>query len=199
MLTGVILAGGKNRRMGGKVKALLPFHGETVIMRQIKEMKRVCDDIMIVARDPHQFSHIADRIVRIIQDRIPGKGPLGGIHAALSEPDCAVAWVIGCDMPFISARAARLMWECKQETDCDTVVPYIGGRIHPLHSIYDQRCLTVVTDLLQAGQFRLKDLLDRLQWNTVKEEVFLRRGIDGRFVMNMNTPEQYRDALKQQE
>lgn len=198
MLTGVIVAGGQNRRMEGKVKALLPFHGEAVIVRQIREMQKTCDRIVVVARDPRLFSHVADHNVQIIEDRIPGKGPLSGMHAAFSELDRAAAWVVGCDMPFISEEAAQLMWERKQEKGCDAVVPYIAGRIHPLHGIYDKRCLEPATDLLQSGDYRLTDLLDRLQWDTVQEEVFVRKGIDCRFVINMNTPEQYRAALQQQ-
>ena len=195
VLTGVVLAGGQNRRMDGRVKALLPFHGEPVIARQIGRMKRICDQIIVVTRDRDLFSQTVGDSVRLIEDRIPGKGPLSGMHAAFSELNSQDAWVVGCDMPFISDRAALLMWEQKQETGCDVVVPKIGGRIHPLHGIYDRRCTHHVTGLLQSGQNRVKELFNRVKWAAVEEGRFLQQKIDIRFVVNMNTPEEYEEAL----
>lgn len=194
-LTGVILAGGQNRRMDGKVKALLPFHGEPVIARQIERMKRICDEIIVVTRDPDLFSRTVGDSVRLIEDRIPGKGPLSGMHAAFSELNSQDAWVVGCDMPFINDRAALLMWEQKQEIGCDIVAPRIGGRIHPLHGVYDRRCTSHVTDLLQSGRHRVKELFNRVKWAAVEEGRFLQQKIDIRFVVNMNTPEEYAEAL----
>ncbi|MFS8579443.1 MAG: molybdenum cofactor guanylyltransferase, partial [Novibacillus thermophilus] len=88
-----------------------------------------------------------------------------------------------------------LMWEQKQETGCDVVVPKIGGRIHPLHGIYDRRCTHHVTGLLQSGQYRVKELFNRVKWAAVEEGRFLQQKIDIRFVVNMNTPEEYEEAL----
>ena len=195
VLTGVILAGGQNRRMDGRVKALLPFHGEPVIVRQIGRMKRICDQIIVVTRDRDLFSQTVGDSARLIEDRIPGKGPLSGMHAAFSELNSQEAWVVGCDMPFISDRAALLMWEQKQDTGCDVVVPKIGGRIHPLHGIYDGRCISHVTGLLRSGQYRVKELFNRVKWMAVEEGRFLQRKIDIRFVVNVNTPEEYEEAL----
>lgn len=196
MLTGIILAGGQNRRMKGKVKALLPFHGEAVIVRQIRHMQKLCDDLIVVARAPRHFHDVIGGGVRIIEDRIPGRGPLSGMHAAFSALDRCDAWVVACDMPFISPRAAQLMWEHKKETGCCAVVPSIEGRVHPLHGIYDTGCLNKITELLHTRQYRLKDLLDRLHWKSMQEDVFLQHGIDHRFIVNMNTPREYEQALR---
>lgn len=195
MLTGVILAGGDNRRMGGKVKALLPFHGEPLIIRQIRRMKTICDDVIVVTRYPERLDAVLDDDVILLEDRIPGKGPLSGMHAALSVLVHSDAWVVACDMPFISVCAAELMRAHKKETECDIVVPSIDSRIHPLHGIYDKQCLKPVSEVLQGGTYRLQDLIQRSQWDTVEERVFLKRGIDRRFVTNVNTPEEYRAAL----
>lgn len=88
MLTGVILAGGDNRRMGGRVKALLPFHGEPLIVRQIRRMRIACDTVIAVARYPEKLEDaLMNDDILLIEDRIPGKGPLGGMHAAFSVLD----------------------------------------------------------------------------------------------------------------
>ncbi|MCZ8515254.1 molybdenum cofactor guanylyltransferase [Paenibacillus filicis] len=107
-LSGVILAGGKNRRMGGSHKALLPFHQEKLVHRQIRRLKQVCTEIILVTNDPKTFLPLVDSDVRIITDYYSGKGPLGGMHAGLSLANHVNVWLIGCDMPFISPQAAKL-------------------------------------------------------------------------------------------
>lgn len=195
MLTGVILAGGDNRRMGGKVKALLPFHGVPLIVRQIRRMKTICETVIVVTRYPEKLRAALDDDVVLLKDRIPGKGPLSGMHAAFSAQTHSDAWVVACDMPFISSRAAQLMQAHKRETACDIVVPLINGRIHPLHGIYDQKCLEPTGELLREGTYRVQHLLRHLRWDTVEEEVFLEQEIDCQFVINVNTPDDYADAL----
>lgn len=108
-LSGVILAGGRNRRMGGSPKALLSYHREKLIHRQIRVMRTICEEVILVTNEPRLYLPIVDRDVRILTDSYAGQGPLGGMHAALSLARCDNVWIIDCDMPFVSSRAARLM------------------------------------------------------------------------------------------
>lgn len=73
--------------MGGRVKALLPFHGKPLIVRQIRRMRIACDTVIAVARYPEKLEDALDDDIPLIEDRIPGKGPLGGMHAAFSVLD----------------------------------------------------------------------------------------------------------------
>mgnify|MGYP001490970513 CR=1 FL=1 len=194
-ITGVILAGGKNQRMNGKVKALLPFGGEPVIVRQIHRMRPVCDHIVVVTRFPGLFADVLDKSIHVIEDRIPGKGPLSGMHAAFTFFRRTTAWVVACDMPFISAEASRLMIKRKEQADCDAVIPQSEAHLHPLHGIYDTGCGEVLTALLKSGKYRMTDLLKELDWQAIDENVFRKHGIEYDFTFNMNTPEDYRLAL----
>lgn len=100
MLTGVILAGGKSRRMGGAHKALLPFHNEMLIHRQIRHLKQLCAEIILVTNEPQAFTSLIDNSIRIITDIYPDTGPLGGMHAtfSLSQAKYHDIWLVGCDM-----------------------------------------------------------------------------------------------------
>ncbi len=51
MITGVILAGGLNRRMGGRLKALLPVQGQPLLLRQLKEMSSICKQVIVVTNE----------------------------------------------------------------------------------------------------------------------------------------------------
>jgi molybdopterin-guanine dinucleotide biosynthesis protein A len=196
MLTGVILAGGQNRRMGGQAKALLTFSNERLIERQIRMMQRNCDEIIVVTNDPKSLLQILGNTVRIITDYIQGKGPLCGMHAAFTLSKNPDLWVVACDMPFISVDAADLMWKRKQELQCDAVVPCVSGMLHPLHGIYHESCSSRISSLLDRNQYKVQELFNSIQYEAVTESSFVEQDIDLRFVFNVNTPEEYKHALQ---
>lgn len=196
MITGAILAGGENRRMDGKVKALLPFSGQLMIERQITFMRMMCEEIIVVTNQPNLFLPVLDRSIRIITDYFPSKGPLSGMHAALSLARNQDVWVVGCDMPFLSPQAAQYMWEMKKGMKCDAVIPVIDGKTHPLHGIYHKNCADAVSALLLAGEYRISEMLRMIYWHEAPESFFLEKGIDLNFVTSVNTHDDYTKALE---
>jgi molybdopterin-guanine dinucleotide biosynthesis protein A len=196
MLTGVILAGGLSRRMGNINKGLLPFLNETLIQRQIGIMQELCAEVILVTNDPRSFLPHLGNTCRIISDYIPGKGPLSGMHAAFTLSKYTDIWVVGCDMPFISSRAAEFMWKQRENMECDAVVPCIQGAIHPLHGLYRKSCVEHISSLLNHGEFRVTELLNAILCKTVMEDAFVEMGLDVRFVLNVNTPEEYEEAVQ---
>ncbi|WP_170839643.1 molybdenum cofactor guanylyltransferase [Lihuaxuella thermophila] len=194
-MTGVILAGGENRRMNGRMKALLPFGGETLIERQVREMKRICDELFVVTNQPDLFSPVVGEGVQIVRDEIPFQGPLGGMHTALTRASHDDVWIVGCDLPFLSSRVAQALIACRRRFKCDAVVPVVSGRTHPLHAIYGKACGSVILDLLRQEIRQVKQLLERIHWKRADESFFMEHGLDLRFVTNVNTPEEYKKAL----
>lgn len=193
MLTGVILAGGENRRMNGKLKALLKLDGETILERQLKEMATICDEIIVNTNRQALLQGIARRYgARIVADEIPGKGPLGGMYSAFRVAAGNEAWVVGCDMPFVSARAAKTMLECKNRTKAEAAVPFLHGRWHPLFAIYDAHSVDVLEQCLKTEDYRVRRYLDKLQVCALKESNF-QGEVD--FVTNINTPAEYESLL----
>lgn len=198
MLTGAILAGGQNRRMNGQMKAFLSFHGERLIERQIREMKTICDEIIVVTNRPELFNDIVDHGIRIITDQIPGKGPLSGMHAVFSCARYNDVWVVGCDMPFICSQAALVLHNIVYKAQCDAAIPFIEGRIHPLHGVYRRSSVEAAEAVLNSGNYRLTHFLDRINWEKADESCFVRHNLKSHFVVNVNTPEEYRNAVKGQ-
>jgi molybdopterin-guanine dinucleotide biosynthesis protein A len=193
MMMGVILAGGENRRMGGKVKALLPFCGEALIERQIREMRKACTEIIVVAssRHRHLYDSLLGTSVQIVSDILPGKGPLSGMHAAWLSSTAKSAWIVACDMPFISADAALAMLQRMRLKEVSAAIPVLRGRIHPLHGTYDRNCLPLIEELLAQDELRVMALLQRICWYAAPDTLFAELAIDPHFVTNVNTPEDY--------
>jgi molybdenum cofactor guanylyltransferase len=197
MLTGVILAGGKNRSMKGAAKALLTFSEEKLIERQVREMKLLCQEVIVVTNEPRLFLPILGSSVRIITDFFSGKGPLAGMHAALSLSAYSHVWVVGCDMPFISADAADLIWKSKRVSDVEALIPSIEGKLQPLHGIYDKRCRDACALLLQRGETRVHEIFKHVRWEEIPDRLLAEQGISTKFAMNINTQLEYEQALEQ--
>src|SRR4029079_9399199 len=79
-VAGVILAGGRNSRMGGTDKAFLRVHGQTIFERTVHVLRDVCEEIIVVTNRPEKYAGFD---IEIATDEFPLKGPLAGMHAAL--------------------------------------------------------------------------------------------------------------------
>jgi molybdenum cofactor guanylyltransferase len=192
MLTGVILAGGKNKRMGGSPKAFLSFEGEQLIRRQIRTMKELCDEVIVVTNEPRPLLQLLGDCVRIITDFYPGKGPLSGMHAAFNLSTNEYVWVVGCDNPSISPAAASFMHRELVGSVRQAVIPMIHGHPWMLHAVYRKSCAEAAQRLLQQPSCKRSDLLASIDWAPMFEDEFERLGIPVNFTGDINTPEEYR-------
>ena len=76
-ISGIILAGGKSRRMG-QDKALLELDGKPILQHVLDRIAPLCAEIILVANDAPAYALFA---VKIISDVLPGKGSLGGLYS----------------------------------------------------------------------------------------------------------------------
>lgn len=198
-LAGLILAGGKGRRMGGIDKGALTLSGIPLVEIICSRMKEVCVSVTIGVATSRQ-AETAARLVaadEIIIDQKPDSGPLPALYNALCLSDRTL-WVSACDMPFVSSNAAVWMKKELDRTGAEAVVPWIGGRHHPLQAVYRSGCREAIASCLEAGDLRMHALLERLHVANVTEEQLKSAGVDSRFVTNINTFEDYERILAQE-
>ena len=96
--TGIILAGGKNLRMGQN-KAFLEVQGERIIDRIKRIFVDLFDEVMLVTNSPRDY---LDLNLRIISDLYRERGSLAGIFTGLFHASFSHAFVAACDMPFLN-------------------------------------------------------------------------------------------------
>ena len=95
MWSAAILAGGRASRFEGRDKSAIVVAGRTILDRQIAELTTLTTEILVVG------GREAPQPARLVKDIVPGCGPLGGLHAALSESRGAATIVLACDMPYV--------------------------------------------------------------------------------------------------
>ena len=188
MGSGIILAGGLGSRIGCD-KALLPW-GDSIILGDIvSQMKKVCDDVILVRNSPLD---IEIEGIRVVSDTYMQMGPLAGIHAGLSIARYDNAFVTACDMPYLPQAAIEYLFI--EAEGWDIVMPATGCDHEPLFACYSKKCLPVIEGLLQRGVRKIIEILPLVRYKTIAREYFLQ--IDGRIFSNINTWEQYQSALE---
>ena len=130
--------------------------------------------------------------VRLVPDRVPGCGPLGGLDAALAAGDDVVA-IVACDMPFITTAFLRHLLDLAREADA--VVPRTERGYHPLCAAYTRACLPAVARRLAEGRLAMTGLLEDVHVRELTAREIDAFGDPRRLLANVNTPADY-EALE---
>lgn len=189
-ITGVILAGGKNRRMG-QAKALLKIDGQAIIKRVAGILKGITGEIMIISNDLELYQPLG---YPVVSDIHPGRGPLGGIYTGLVHSGARYILVAACDMPFLDASIALALLGRRE--GYDLIVPRIGGYPEPLFAVYGRTCLGPMEENLLAGRLKITDIFARLKVCYVEEEELAALPRVRESFFNVNTPEDLAVARK---
>ena len=182
-IAGVVLGGGKSRRMGAD-KSLLRLDRQTLLERAVDVLREVFDEVLIVADRADRFGGLGE--VRVVQDILPDAGPLGGIHAGLTAVDSPAAFVVACDMPLLDAGVIRGQVDVWQTADADAVVPLLDGRPEPLHAVYAKSCLPAIEERIGQGDYRVRALLDAVRVHFWQPDPSAAHSFT-----NVNTPEDW--------
>ncbi len=185
-MSAAILAGGRSRRMG-RNKALLPYRGRPLIAHVFETLDSLFEDVFLVTNDPGPFDFLP---CPRIPDRVPGKGPIAGIDAALSYSRTPFVLVVGCDTPFLSPRLLELLAE--KTKGSDLVIPHGPNGPEPLCAVYGKGCLPLVEESLRRGDLRITDLGKRLRAREIPMEEVAAVDPGFRSFRNINTPQEYR-------
>jgi molybdopterin-guanine dinucleotide biosynthesis protein A len=183
-VAGVILAGGRNSRMGGRDKAFLRIDGETVFGRTLRLLRGCFSEVVVVSNTPDKYAGFA---VEVVSDELPSLGPLGGIHAGLGRIRAPYAFVTACDMPFLHVEPIRFL--VSRLDGQEAIVPSWDGDIEPLHAIYAKSLRPRIAEAAAHGARAIRDFLPRVRAEYLPQS--LMEGVVGaeEAFRNVNTPE----------
>ena len=185
-----ILAGGRGRRLGGADKSALVVGTRSILDRQIALLHSLTPHLLIVTNDR---SRVQASGVRVVEDRVPGAGALGGLYTALEEASTDHVLIIGCDMPFLTGPFLKYVIE--QAGKGDVLVPRDARGRHPLCALYARRISPGFYARIQAGDLRVSAALEEVAVCDLGPDVLAPFDPDGRLLLNVNTPEDYARAV----
>ncbi|MDA8099461.1 MAG: molybdenum cofactor guanylyltransferase [Nitrospiraceae bacterium] len=188
-MTGVILAGGENKRMGTD-KAFLELSGRPLIEHILQVFLAQFDETLVVTNSPERYARYP---VRMVTDALTVRGPLTGIYTALLHARTDRCFVTACDMPFPNKRLIAYMLE--SAGNFDAVVPRPGGLAEPLHAIYHRRLLPLIGKSIEQDELRITRLLEACRVRYLSETEIVHYDPQMRVFKNINTPEEFKEAV----
>ena len=149
-ITGLILAGGQGRRMGGVDKGLQPLRGRPMIEWVIERLDPQVGGILINAnQNQDQYSSHGHRVV---PDQIGGfAGPLAGLHAGLSACTTPYLATVPCDSPFLPLDLVARLGAVRDRENADLAVAKTFAQAHPVFALVRADVLGHLTRFLASG------------------------------------------------
>ncbi len=174
----------------GQDKAWIELDGEPLIARVAGVLKQVADEVLIVANDPRY----ASLGLRVVPDRFPDGGALGGIATGVSAATYDRVLVAACDMPFLSVEVWRVLLDHRYEAD--VVIPKVANEFETMHALYTKACVAPMERALAAGKMRVISFFDEVRVQTIAERELRVADPTLRSFTNVNTPEELATALQ---
>jgi len=184
-VTGVLLAGGKSRRMG-EDKRYLVVGEQTLLERGLGVLRSMFHEVLVVIA---QDSAPLDIDARVVRDLVPDCGSLGGIYTGLIQATSPYIFTVACDMPFLN-QAVITQFTTRRDT-ADIVMARLATRLHPMHALYGKGCLPTMEQMIVARQLKIQELVSHasLRVQYVTEADLLSIDPSWRSFHNVNTPE----------
>ena len=183
-ITGVILAGGTNSRMGAD-KALLLLNGLPFIQRIVGVLKEVFEHVVVISDHGPTYQFLGLPIYPDVQKH---SGPLGGIHSAFIHTDAPAIFVVGCDTPYVTPGLIRYI--CDFESLDDIKIPIMNGQLQPLCAVYSRKTLKQIEENIKAGLLKVDFLLEKIHAAIIPITPNL-PFYDKRLLTNINTAKDY--------
>ena len=182
--SGVLLAGGQSRRMGGLPKGLVRRDGETLASRSLALFRDLFGEVLIVANDPAPWAGLS---VRVVPDAIAGKGAPGGLHAALAAARTGWIFAAACDMPFLSAESIGFLAARRGEAPA-VLVEWERG-LEGLHAFWSRDALPTVERMIREGDPSIRAIAAAVGARVVTAAEWRQVDPGGLSFENVNSPE----------
>jgi len=149
-ITGVVLAGGQGRRMGGIDKGLVPLDGRPMVAHVLERLRPQVDEILINANQHH--AEYAAFGYPVVADAIGGfAGPLAGLQVALAQAAHPLLATVPCDSPFLPADLVPRLCAALRSAEADLAVARTFEQPHPVFALVRREVLPHLECFLAGG------------------------------------------------
>jgi molybdopterin-guanine dinucleotide biosynthesis protein A len=189
---GVVLAGGRARRMRGNDKTRIRVGGVTILERTLERLRPQCATLIINANDPEHFA--ATRLPVVADSVADFAGPLAGILAGLDwtaahAADIAFVVSVPGDSPFLPRDLVARLHQARIEAGATIAGAHSNGRLHPVVALWPVALREDLRRALDEGVRRVRDFSARYplaaaDWPAAPFDPFF----------NINTPEDVAEA-----
>ncbi len=180
----------------GRDKALLELRGRPMVLYVADSVARAAQSVTLVG----SRERYAPLGFPVMEDLIPGQGPLSGIHAALKESRTPLNLIVGCDLPFLDSAFLEHLLTVAASSNAGVTLPETpDSGVAALCLVYRRDALPAVEQALQDGELKLSRVHERLRVRRLGPPDWERFNTHGLLFQNVNTPEEYEEARQRLE
>lgn len=193
MTAGLVVAGGYSTRFGLDEKPLVEVAGVPMLVRVVRALDAVVDDVMIDCRadQVEPFRAALEDVAfepQFAVDDEPDCGPIAGLANGLATIDDGEVAVLSCDRPGVTPDVLDHLRSCRRREQVAVAVPKIDGYVQPLCGVYRTDALrTAVQRALATGDRRLCSIPHNLTSYAVTERA-LADVVDSSAIASVDTP-----------
>ena len=188
--TGILIAGGKATRLGGRDKGLLMIDGEKCIERILAAMQNLVGEIIIIANSP-AYDYLG---LKVHADIIPGKGPAGGIYTGLHYSQTDDNLVAACDMPFVTSALLEFILSHRNSKH-QAIIPSVDGALQPLCACYSKSMSDNLLHCINDGLYKMKTIITHFDFKELPVDETL-PFFHPRLFANINTVDDFQSVTK---
>jgi len=161
-ITGLMLAGGQGRRMGGTDKGLTMLRGRPMAAWVLERLAPQVGELLINAnQNLEQYRSLG---YPVVSDEIGGfAGPLAGLHAGMKAAHHPYVLTVPCDSPLLAGDLAQRLFEALDARNSDLAVARTGAQTQPVFALARTALLAHLTHFLERGGRTPYAWFDRLQ------------------------------------
>jgi len=181
-VAGLILAGGRARRMGGQDKGLTPLAGKPMIERVLERIRPQVDDVVISAnRNEERYARYGHRVIGDVLGDY--SGPLAGMLSALLAVRQPWLAVVPCDSPLLPEDVVERLLRSALAESAELAVAHDGQRLQPVFALLHRSLLEPLRAYLEAGGHKVD------AWYAQQRMVTTDLSDHPEAFSNINTPE----------
>lgn len=150
-ITGIILAGGKSKRMGLN-KSFLKVGEVTMIERTTELMKSLFERVILITNTPDEYKFLG---IEMFEDIYKNVGPLAGIHSGLAHSITDKNFIISCDIPFVNKGVIEFIINYK--TNKSITITKADGFVQQLCGLYSKQDLQEIVELIEDDKLEINN------------------------------------------
>ena len=182
--SGVILAGGLNKRFSGANKALMQIGGKQILDRIYSVFNNVFDEIILVTNDPVKY---IGWDLKIVTDIYPHRSSLTGIHTGLFYSTKPHSFITACDTPFLKKELVEAILSAV-EPQIDIVIPETSTGFEPLCAVYSKRCQKPIENQLEKQEFKIDKFFNKVRVKKISDKELREKDPELTSFFNVNSP-----------
>ena len=157
-ITGVVLAGGRARRMGGTDKGLVEFRGRPLVAYALDALRQAAGPILVNAnRNGEDYAYFGYPVIADRSDTYDG--PLAGLLSAMQAAQTEYVLTVPCDCPLLDGALLGRLHQKLIEAGAEICAAHDGERMQPVFLIAQCRLAADLADYLGSGQRKMETWL----------------------------------------